>query len=63
MALRPRNIEAETSISKAMNKLKVAQQEMYSSPAKALKLLYLAESDINKSYASLAKRMGIEIEY
>lgn len=58
----PRNSKAETSISKAINRLKVAQQEMYSSPAKALRLLHLAGGDISRSYISLAKRMGIDMK-
>jgi len=58
----PRNTKTETSISKAINRLKIAQQEMYSSPAKALRLLHLARNDIGRSYIILAKGMGISIK-
>ena len=62
MALQPRNTKAETSISKAINKLEVAQQEMYSNPVRTLRLMHLAINDINRSYMNLANRVGIKIK-
>jgi len=49
-------------LSKAINVLETVQQEVHSNPAKALRMMRLAQDNISVSYIALAKRLGHKVK-
>ena len=57
MALQ-RDLKTETTLSMSLNRIKVAQQELYSNPKHTLNLIQSVIDDLNISYVDIVKTLG-----